>query len=1023
MATAINASFLNPLITDPLELQFREHAKPGRPFFDFESSNNSTKSPSSTSSSPLLSPLGALPLAGPSDSHRFKLPSRLAIARKKKGRSTTMPLLGRSRSPAPASGSRRHSATPSTTTASSLLSPDAHTITENDHDTILFPKVYEDAWGMADIARSDLERARIFLLRFTNMSADPNLNNAVRTIVANQTLYNSVISIALAIKDTIFGSRHAEFTVSPLLQATRFMLIKAGITSFSRFTTSDEVRILLDFFFDPTLHRNLDPPPMNAQMVSYRYPTGRLKVCIIGGGPTGLASAISLAEKGAGNIEVHVWERRWIVTPEGRVDYPPTARRRDQVVTLQDSVTNLLSPKSYDALFAGRPERVWPGSANIQIRKVEDRFLARCQDQQFRGLIHLHAEGVTREELASGKCGDFHVLLGTDGAASWVRGGYFRGYEKERGRSYALGLAFDRGAKGGLPWSQPLNMFLTLGQTRYLLNASDHDGRGYLNMQLTEEEWDQMVGCDGQPVHFGKPGFLRGPDGKVSRGWDGDEGRIFRPSTQRDSNLWKSIEDGLKLFGFKEEEVNNVVRIPIVVQAVREGVRQLPLEDSRFVRRPHALVAVAGDAAMTVHFWPGRGLNSGIKAGIALGDEIMHALNGGRFVGLELGAMKEYNDFIMKLQGREHDKRSIPILNQSGSPEMLGWLLKQAQAVPDTVAIEWLVGAMTQIAERLEQRNDWHFPKEVNIEPQIRIVLRQMHSLTLREMAVSFPWPTREMAGAEVLPIRSMKPEEKQKWVQQLWGMLNIEKIKEVRERAKSPGPGAGSGTTARFEAPRQSRAGARSPSPNPVARIRIETPAEAPKSAPSSRPGSPEPGALGVGGGLRRSNASKSAGGHARRYSNANALPVPAPVPVPLPTPPTEAGYSAYRPENLDYYGNITIGNLTEGVNSVTLNDHSKGQSEEPCIVGAFEKDIMGYFGGPTGNSSSRSRSPPTPVSSDGDGYGGRRRPSNVGFGPGGPGGSGDMGLTRLLSVKKPNGSVLSDAMALALFRVGDMD
>ena len=40
----------------------------------------------------------------------------------------------------------------------------------------------------------------------------------------------------------------------------------------------------------------------------------------------------------------------------------------------------------------------------------------------------------------------------------------------------------------GLPWSQPLNMFLTLGQTRYLLNASDFDGKGYLNMQLTEDQ-------------------------------------------------------------------------------------------------------------------------------------------------------------------------------------------------------------------------------------------------------------------------------------------------------------------------------------------------------------------------------------------------------------------------------------------------------------------------------------------------------------------------------------------------------
>ncbi|KAM7214167.1 hypothetical protein V8F06_010482 [Rhypophila decipiens] len=884
-----------------------------------------------------------------------------------------MPLL-RSRSPAPpsASGSGARRASNTSTIApgpghGSLLSPDLHSPSQNEasHDTILFPQVYQDAWGMADTSRSDLERCRIFLLRFTNMSADVSLNTAVRSIVANQSRYNSIISIALGIKETIFFSRHADFTVSPLLQATRFLLIKSGLAgTIGKFTCSPEVRELLDYFFDPTLHRNLDPPlPANAQMVSYKYPSGRLKVCIIGGGPSGLASAISLAEKGAGNIEVHVWERRWIINPHtGKVDYPATAKRRDQVVTLQDSVTNLLSPKSYAALFAGRPERVWPGSANIQIRKVEDRFLARCQDEEFKGLIHLHPEAVNREELAQGKCGDFHVLLGTDGAASWVRGSYFRGYEKERGRSYALGLAFDRGAKGGLPWSQSLNMFLTLGQTRYLLNASDFDGRGYLNMQLTEEEWDHMVGVDGEPVTFGSPGYLgRAPEGEK-------EGRVFRPSTMRETNLWKSIEDGLKLFGFKEEEVINVVRIPIVVQAVREGVRQLPLEDSRFVKRPHALVAVAGDAAMTVHFWPGRGLNSGIKAGIALGDEIMHALNGGRFVGLGLGAMKEYNDFIMKLQGREHDKRSIPILNQSGSPEMLGWLLKQAQAVPDTVAIEWLVGAMTQIAERLEQRADWYFPREVNIEPQIRIVLRQMHSLTLREMAVSFPWPTREMAGAEVLPIRSMKPEEKQKWVQQLWGMLNIERIKEVRERARSPGPGAGQGSTARFEAPRAR--GARSPSPNPVARIKVESPVGSRPTSPQPGTGALDPSALAVGGaGLRRSNASKSVGGHARRYSNANALPVPVPGPAPLPTPPTDA---QYRADNDEYYGNTPIGNLADGVNRISLSANRSYHYKQP-------------------------------------------QGQEVDFG--------DGGLTRLLSVKRPNGSVLSDAMALALFRVGETD
>lgn len=130
-------------------------------------------------------------------------------------------------------------------------------------------------------------------------------------------------------------------------------------------------------------------------------------------------------------------------------------------------------------------------------------------------------------------------------------------------------------------------------------------------MQLTEEEWHKMITIDGQPVHFGRPGCLRAQDGSIPEGFE--DGQVFAPSTDRESPLWVAISDGLKLFGFKESEVINIVRIPIVVQGVEEGVQKLPAVDSSAIRRPHALVAVAGDAAMTVHFWPGRGLNSGIK--------------------------------------------------------------------------------------------------------------------------------------------------------------------------------------------------------------------------------------------------------------------------------------------------------------------------------------------------------------------------------------------------------------------------
>ncbi|KAK3296614.1 uncharacterized protein B0H64DRAFT_440115 [Chaetomium fimeti] len=873
-------------------------------------------------------------------------------------------------------GFRRHSdkgppatSPPMPTVAATPATPDL----SNSLDTICFPKVYEEAWGGLEVNRTELERARIFLLRMAVMVIDGQAKAAeLRAIVGDET-NRTVPGIAWAIQMRIYGNRHADFAATPLLQAVRFMLIKARVPQ-SGFT--DRSRAVLDFFFDPTLHRDVEPAPPG-EMVRYPYPSGRLRVCIVGGGPTGLASAISLAEKGQGKVEVHVWERRWVVTETGTVDYPPTARRRDQVVTLQDSVTTLLSARSFEALFEGHPERVWPGSANIQIRKVEDRLLSRCQTDEFHGLIHLHAEGVTREELAAGKCGDFHVLLGTDGAASWVRRNYFRGYEKERGKSYALGLAFDRGSKGGLPWTQPLNMFLTLGQTRYLLNASDFDGKGYLNMQLTEEEWDKMVGVDGKPIHFGSPACFRRPDGSIPPGFE--PGRVFAPSEDRNSPLWKSIEDGLKLFGFKEEEVINLVRIPIVVQAVREGVQPLPLEDSRFVARPHALVAVAGDAAMTVHFWPGRGLNSGIKAGLALGDEICHALKSGKFAGLQISAMKEYNDFIMKLQGREHDKRSIPILNQSGSPEMLGWLLKKAQAVPDEVAIEWLVGAMTQICDRLELRDDWYFPHESNIEAQIRIILRQLNSLTLREMAVSFPWPTREMAGAEVLPIRSMRPEEKRKWLQNLWSLVRDEKSKDsARGRGRST-----SASNARFEAPRfrsKSPLAPRSESPRP------ETPPPAfagpvpqvPPIAPvtqmetlslngvaRNRSLSPSPGSL------RRSNATNAT----RRSSQSGLTPGAAAIPPHVVGP--------ERPRRFSHSRTLTV-----------------------PTAGADGSLNYSYL-------------------SDGEDYmssGDERNPRSIPSTPGSsPPSRGDGGLTRLLSVRKPNDSFLADAMSLALFRVNE--
>lgn len=298
-------------------------------------------------------------------------------------------------------------------------------------------------------------------------------------------------------------------------------------------------------------------------------------------------------------------------------------------------------------------------------------------------------------------------------------------------------------------------MFLTLGQTRFLLNASDADGSGYLNMQLTEQEWHEMVNINDEPVTFGNPGCIR-MSGCLPAGFLPYQ--VFAPSEHRASSLWRSIEDGLKLFGFELSEVVNIVRIPIVVQAAKQTVQHLPLTEGT---RRHAIATLIGDAAMTVHFWPGTGLNSGIKSGIALGDEILYALQSGHLIGLHSNALNGYNQFMLRLQDREHDQRSIPILNLSGTPETLAWLLNKAHVVPYDVAIDWLILTILQIATRLQMRKDWHFKPMAmhNIETKVREVLMHLDPRTLQEMAVTFPWPTQEMSGPEILPSRSLESE------------------------------------------------------------------------------------------------------------------------------------------------------------------------------------------------------------------------------------------------------------------------
>ncbi|KAG8160880.1 hypothetical protein KVR01_009144 [Diaporthe batatas] len=522
------------------------------------------------------------------------------------------------------------------------------------------------------------------------------------------------------------------------------------------------------FFFDPSIpHGFLQSTNLpRDNLTAFELPRSRVKIVIIGGGPTGLSAAINLAEQVRCRelVHIHVYEKRWMKQRFGKLHftvYPEDERRRDQVVTIQDHVKNMFSRETIKSLDYGLEkrgaERVWPESSNLQISKVEDALLKRAQDSIFDGMIYLHGAEIKDEEtLLKAAGGDFHLLLAADGANSWVRKRYFSAEEEQCGTSFALGVALDRGDKG-LPHPQALNIFLTLIQTRFLLNASDRDSTGYLNVLLTQQEYDQCVSVDGSPADFRSPACIL-HNGTEPPGFTKQQ--VFAPYHQK-SQLWKTIKNGLQLYGFVEEDVKSIARIPINLIGVKSCTRKVFL-DRRNVKagHPHFLASLAGDAALTHHFWPGRGMNSGIKSAIAWSNQISDIIMEGNkdLVGLRTRALRPYEHFMRKLREREHTHRSLVILNTSGSSERMEDKLRQAEKLQEHACqvdpVLW--NRVLEFADRLEGRGKprWHHEKIKGLKWKVFEILSGLSIETKAQMKHSGPWPTEKMSAAEANDFR-----------------------------------------------------------------------------------------------------------------------------------------------------------------------------------------------------------------------------------------------------------------------------
>jgi hypothetical protein len=162
----------------------------------------------------------------------------------------------------------------------------------------------------------------------------------------------------------------------------------------------------------------------------------------------------------------------------------------------------------------------------------------------------------------------------------------------------------------------PMAVLLTVGQNRFLLNSLR--GEGFLNMRLTDTEAREAVGIDPVRQMFtgciqSEPCLLeRNPRGEF---FCGAHQALFLPALLRGSAFWARVEEGLALFGVPPENLTAVTGFRLdMVQRPRFSVQLLP----RTATTPGTFGFLLGDAGNAIHFWPGRGLNSGLASAISL---------------------------------------------------------------------------------------------------------------------------------------------------------------------------------------------------------------------------------------------------------------------------------------------------------------------------------------------------------------------------------------------------------------------
>lgn len=179
-------------------------------------------------------------------------------------------------------------------------------------------------------------------------------------------------------------------------------------------------------------------------------------------------------------------------------------------------------------------------------------------------------------------------VVGADGANSAVKQIYkFKSRHHSDKKDWAMGIAFED-VEGWVPRTPALCTCITVSQNRFLFNANRQGRRGYINVRLTQREYQQLTSAAGGPCKFALPCVLYDAFKRKSP--------AAIPIYETLPEIRALVAEALRLFGVPSHLPTSIVACELDPQYV----------DQFWLDGIHRRgVCLVGDAAMSHHFWPG----------------------------------------------------------------------------------------------------------------------------------------------------------------------------------------------------------------------------------------------------------------------------------------------------------------------------------------------------------------------------------------------------------------------------------